>query len=1361
MGKNYCTIIPKVKNKEGKIVDSKLFKSLLVYTDNSYEDAKKAYLITKNDDFIRNIEPNLKKDDNGEPTITSLMKVGLRELIPDDKLLRKLNNNIGHYKKGENRARLYFYNQETYDKLAQKANKFNRSSEFKDEYVARVVTTYDYESPQRAYFTIGVYRKNVEYALEDNKKEYNEALNKRLREILAQHGVSVGVLTELEKRLNISGVTDFDTAKAAASGMVELIRLAEGIKGEKALPEEFAHVIIAMMKSNPLIPRLINTLDSKDLVKEILGDKYSEYFDIYEGNTAKLAEEAAGKLLAKHLLNNEPIVSSPYKNLLERIIEAVKNFLRSISASSIQKAMVEADKEFGKLAKEILDGNMDDAISIDNIEASGSLYQITEERVNRDRKLLKSIIANELKRLKIYKNRSISGDFDAKQTLLLDKLMIEYEDNNEIEGIYSFLENALETLEQVQNRMKKLANTPGTTLQEKASTLRDVRNYIYSYRNIIMDIRKVLVEENRYSDNRYGKRVKIVLDNASTLIDYLLIDYQESAKPLFANFLSKFMGDSIKVPFGKHKGKVITPEQLIKEAENDITFYDRWLNSMADSPDHLLRVMDQSVKKSKEMARLRTLEIKKRIEAAGLKLHQAGVTDTNWMFERDENGNLTGDYISEINNSLFKKKQKEMYKNLEAKYGKNPTGENAIKWQREKWAWYESNMEKQGDARVPKFSIYENKEFTNLSAAKKEFYNTIMNIKKELDSYLPVDYTYNLNTVKIRKDLLERVKASDSIKSGAKQLWESIKDEFIVRTDDVDFGTKAGIKDFENNKVQTLPIYYTKLKEGESENDVSTDVVSTMIAYAAMANDYDEMNKIIDILEVGREVLRGNEEIKGRKIIHTEGGKPLKEKFKIMGQTVENDFAEYGDKTHFMKRLNDFFEMQVYNRYIRDEGTFGDSNISKGKTADFINKITSLNKLAVNVLSGISNITTGKTMMRIEAFSGEFFNESNVLRADRNYGKHLPAYLGEIGKRVKSSKLALWDEMFNVMQEYEQDIRNTNFDRKAWYARMFGMNTLFFTQNAGEHWMQNRTSLALADSYKMKDKNGKTISLWDAFEVVYVQSDNSYGTKDVGLGGKLQLKEGVTKEDGTAFTQEDVIKFSNKTKALNERMHGIYNKLDKSAIQNLALGRMAIMFRKWIVPSINRRWQKASYNFELDSWTEGYYLTTTRFLKQLTKDLRNAQFNLGARWNELNKTEKANLKRAMTEVGHFLVLVAIFGLINWGDDDEDRPWLVKMTEYQARRLYTEIGVMVPTGITQIKEGLRIIKSPAAGITTIEEIIDLTKLLNPLNYIDELQSGRYKGHSTAYKVFFNSPLVPMNKTIYKGLHPEENIPFYKQ
>lgn len=1347
-----CAIIPKVRSNKGTKTESKLFSDLLSFTSNNRPLAVKLYETTKNPQFIQEWHPRLVLDDNNEPTLRSLLqKINLSKYISNQAVLERLNRDIGYYKKGQNRPALWVPNAENVRMLTQKAIQFNTTSDFRDEYVASVINIQDSET-NRVYKGIHIERRNKLNSISAEKMEYNYNLNSRLRNILSAHGISIGALSALEERMGINGVTDFDQAKNAAEGIVELIRLAGGEVGEKALPEEFAHFALEALRDNPLVQRLINNIANNGLAQSIIGEEYDSYVAQYGSDPTKLATEAAGKLLANHLLKNADYQPSTYKSLLQRVVAAVKNFFSKLNATPFKKAILDANTGASRIAKDILGGRIDEELNISNITKTGKFFNLSD-RVARDKRVLQGIIDNELKRLKIYEKRNPDSPFSVNQRLLIDRLDSELANNNEIEGIYTFVQNTLGELEKINNRLITLASTPATNTRDRARVMRDIRNYLYSYKGILDTIREAALDEQKLSDNRYGDRVKSSLDATASLLGDLFIEYNKVAMPLFVDFIKPFVGESLVVPFGKWKGKTIKAEDLVKIADEDISFFDRWLDSMADSSSYMLKVMDQAVKKSKENARLRTIDTRRRIEAAAIKLEQAGIKGFEWMFETDSNGNKTGKYISEIDYGKYTEAKNALLERLRQQYGDNPAGEDVNAFNEAKRVWYETNLEVVNGRRRPKMSLYASEKYRNMTPAQKEFYDTIMKIKSELDSYLPEKYTTLTSAVKIRKDLLERVKQSDSVKQGTTQIWEAIKDQFIRRSDDTEFSDRATVKDFEDKEVQVLPVYYTKLKENESANDISTDVVSTMIAYAAMANDFDEMNKIIDVLEVGRDILRDNLEI-----TKTRGGKPLIERFTSVGRKVESIVTKDKDDRRILQRLNDFFEMQVYGRYMADEGTFGSTNIDKGKVANFVNRITSLNMLGLNTLSGISNVATGKVMMRIESFAGEFYNEKNTLNADRIYGKELPAYLAEIGNRVKTSKIALWDELFNVMQEYEQDVREVNFDRRTWFSRMFGSSALFVMNNAGEHWMQNRTSLALADAYKMKAPDGRIVNLWEAMEVVYTDPNNKK------LGAKLQLKQGYTKEDGSAFTNDDIIAFSRKSAAINQRMHGIYNKADRSAVQRLAVGRMAMMFRKWIKPSLNRRFKSATYNYDMQAWTEGYYNTTGRFLWQLAKELKEGQFALAANWENLTPTEKANIKRALTEVGHFLILTAFLGLVEWGD--KDRPWAEKMLEYQARRLYTELGAMIP-GPQMSKEAFTLLKSPAAGIKTAEGLLDLIGLLNPYNYEvfggenAILQSGRYKGQSRAYRLFFESPVIPMNKTIYRGLHPEESIPFFKQ
>ena len=168
-------------------------------------------------------------DANNEPTIKSLLdKTNLSTLIPEQKVLEKLNRDIGYYKRDMDRPALWLNNDENYNKLLDKAIRFNQNSEFRDKYVASIIKIQDNESP-RIFIGVKVEKRNKLNSVNADNMEYNEQLNIRLRNILSNHGVSIGALTNLEKRMGIHGVTDFNVAKTSAEGLVEIIRLANGI----------------------------------------------------------------------------------------------------------------------------------------------------------------------------------------------------------------------------------------------------------------------------------------------------------------------------------------------------------------------------------------------------------------------------------------------------------------------------------------------------------------------------------------------------------------------------------------------------------------------------------------------------------------------------------------------------------------------------------------------------------------------------------------------------------------------------------------------------------------------------------------------------------------------------------------------------------------------------------------------------------------------------------------------------------------------------------------------------------------------------------------------------------------------------
>ena len=69
-----------------------------------------------------------------------------------------------------------------------------------------------------------------------------------------------------------------------------------------------------------------------------------------------------------------------------------------------------------------------------------------------------------------------------------------------MDGVFQFMENALETLSKVSARIIQVMEE-GSSLNTKAGALRDARNYIYSYKNLAKIIREAMLEDSSYEDN--------------------------------------------------------------------------------------------------------------------------------------------------------------------------------------------------------------------------------------------------------------------------------------------------------------------------------------------------------------------------------------------------------------------------------------------------------------------------------------------------------------------------------------------------------------------------------------------------------------------------------------------------------------------------------------------------------------------------------------------------------------------------------------------------------------------------------------------------------------------------------------------
>lgn len=803
------------------------------------------------------------------------------------------------------------------------------------------------------------------------------------------------------------------------------------------------------------------------------------------------------------------------------------------------------------------------------------------------------------------------------------------------------------------------------------------------------------------------------LSKFSKTVDTVLEEAQKNALDLTADFLEKVEDeDAKKIPWGKKKGQEESIKEALKEMSNDINLYDLYLDAMADCPDKIMRLTDKAIKVAKTKIREEATDLMRQIKKEAAILNASGVKDFSWMYKRDESGRKTVNYIS------------------------------------------------------PK-----DEEFSRLvnTDAKRRFYEFFMKAKHEIDRYYP-NNDGNYQIIAIRKDRLERLKNSKGIKDFGKQLWEGEKDKWMNREDEDDIsGYSEMFTDIAGNEIKMQPIYYNRVSEATAE-DMSEDAVSTLIAYACKGIQYHNMASLINSIELEREVL------KNRRMPVTDGVLKVIDVFnKKKGKGSEDNEENVLTKIdNGQSKVYQFFDrhmdMKLYGKFKDNEPTFG--KLSFSKTVDRLNQKAAVAALSLNLLNGISNVTTGASLTRIESFCGLYFSPKDLAWADYTYFKEQPSYLAEKGNRIKNSKLHLFIELFDVMQDFDNEINNVDWIKDTWFKRIINSEFMSVIQNAGEHYLNTRVALALANSIKLKDSSGKTKNLWEALDIEYLQEDGTYGTENKNLGSRLKLDGKYTDKDGNEFNLdlESIHKISRKMAGINQGIHGIYNKQDANIIQTFAIGRLLYQFRKWMPKAYDKRFANLKYNYDVADWTEGYYQTFFKFIYNLVQERNGMALEISTRWHELDERQRANCVRAMTEIGQFFLLVAANTFLfskhtHEGFPKPEHSWSYNMLYYQMIRLQSELAALMPLSFigskdNMVTEFLRMFKNPMAALSPVSDCVKLTQLFMPSSYTEEIKQGQWAGHSKAFGIFFgNKFLFPFGVIPYKNASPERFIGFY--
>lgn len=575
----------------------------------------------------------------------------------------------------------------------------------------------------------------------------------------------------------------------------------------------------------------------------------------------------------------------------------------------------------------------------------------------------------------------------------------------------------------------------------------------------------------------------------------------------------------------KFKGREeVSIEDLLLNMEEDISVFERWIASMSNNSDVIAQICDKVTKHANLEADkltqndwdgIRALESKyEELKKRGL------ISDKRDIYEVDYSGNLTGNIRTEYKigewERAYNKFKQEMLEEFRRTHPTDGMSDFEIGRAFEAFfkpkvkVWHDKNslfvVDHTGKGKRIPNNNYRDSSWDSLPTEVQKFINSVIFFKENIDARLGDIHTVSYRAPQFRGTFIDRVrnKTNEAGLIGAltSKTLSSIRDSFCETSVDTDYGSTATYSStseqivpnelsLEKERVSRVPMF--GINSLPDMTELSTDIFGSLLAYADMANKYLAISQISDVMEVGGTVMQEQREVEGLK--ENERGTSIFGK-----KSLSNAFSRY----------TKFLDKQIYG--INAPKITAPWKMIVDKIIGVMNSLASFMYLGGNVHGGLVNLGTGTLETFKEAFSGEYFNAANLVRANAVYLSQLPAYIAQVGEEIKEDKIHLFIRKFDVLNDNQQDFRNWN-TRRPWFINFFN-NSFYFPYKGGEHYMHTVPYIALAMNTKIYNSSGEETTLWDSFtaeDIQEIKGNHGFGTMERGksltMGNTIYFKD--------------------------------------------------------------------------------------------------------------------------------------------------------------------------------------------------------------------------------------------------------------
>ena len=900
------------------------------------------------------------------------------------------------------------------------------------------------------------------------------------------------------------------------------------------------------------------------------------------------------------------------------------------------------------------------------------------------------------------------------------------EDKQYCEGMLKALENTSQNLTSL---LKFYGN--GTDANESnlftifrdCGSFKQFRNALDAYKRMVDAMVNI---ESLRSDTARDYESMMIVKDAAIKAQGLVKSLSDSISTMMHNNVAALLKQTL----GAKSDAEIA--NLLKMAEQDVSIWDRWFNGIDSQHNPLASCVGKLIRNAQQKRDQKMSELNNRIVAVQKKFEAKKVGDTSFMFEdvltlTNEDGtsyHATRHIISEHDWNAFYRARNSFKKHL--------AENNIVGWKAELRIkeWEEKNMvPKIVDSTIGRIEMVpsdaykfddEHNPLLKLNDAQREFYDEMLKLKGELDSYLPPRYQSLYKPAQVHKDGIDMVRDSkgmdkpktvlgilhDAIRMSSRDKNEGFNkdtlsgDEHKVEASDEHKNRRAGT--YSGEKYRDITVMYSGKLQDQSL--LNTDFSKGLLLWGQQCLNYEAMSGVMDAVEQVQYYANQMPNYDNSESVNMNAT-----------AVVFKRLVDLCQHKNVGELINGFIDSHMYQVHLKGWG----SNTKWTKAVKTLIRYTSFKSLSTNVFGATANAIGGKLNLIIEAGGGEFFGIKDMLKADMQLFKNFKDKPAQISDFIMGTKTAMinlkWDR-FNVGESTFDRTGRIDF-KQGWAKRILDEGTFYLGYATGDQLVRSMIMESVLNHQKVTyiDENGRTKHgcLNDIF----------YSEKEGEGNAKLLYREAYyTGEDGMQHRVDELYL---------DKIRGIINHCEKSClgamgrdsqgeIQRYLWGQAIMNLRSWMVRSWQRRMGSAHYDADLGYEVEGSYVSALHFLKTAWQELEG--FNIiGASRNAygtLTSHQQHNLKRCAMELS---VLSSLFALSFIFDEEDYKgdAW-ARFWCYQMHRQIMELSSNIP--ILNIYTVPDLLNSPIPAVNTWNNLVyPIAGILNG-DILDTYKSG---------------------------------------